>query len=80
MTADDVSEAIFKVLLPAAGSVIIVGWWLRGQFNAVTNAVREQLSGHEAQDERRHRQNLMRFTKIGMKLGINDLERDQEDS
>lgn len=76
----DAAVEVLKIVAAPLVSVIGLGWWLRGQFNNVSRSNIEWLQTHEAQDERRHRQNLMRFTKIGMKLGITDLERDQEDA
>lgn len=49
-----------------------LGWWLRGKFSSIEESSKEQLATHEVQDERRHRQNLVRFAKINMKLGIDD--------
>lgn len=56
------------------GAVALLGWWLKSQFSNVASASKELLEHHEDQDERRHRQNLVRFARINMKLGIADHE------
>lgn len=67
---DDAVEFIKLFGGPAA--VAGLGWWLRGKFSDVVASSQAQLASHEAQDERRHRQNLVRFAKLNMKLGIAD--------
>lgn len=59
-------------LVGGPGAVAALGWWLRGKFIAVEDATNAALKAHELQDERRHRQNLVRFAKLNMKLGIED--------
>lgn len=49
-----------------------LGWWLRGKFTEVKDAAEERMKLHEVQDQRRHQQNLVRFAKLNMKLGIYD--------
>jgi hypothetical protein len=49
-----------------------LGYWLRGKFSDIADSSKAQLATHEHQDERRHRQNLVRFAKLNMKLGIPD--------
>ncbi|WP_409188465.1 hypothetical protein [Bradyrhizobium sp. RDM4] len=68
------SEDFVEIIKLAGGptAVIGLGWWLRGKFMEIANTSAEQLDSHERQDERRHRQNLVRFAKINMKLGIAD--------
>ena len=68
--ANDLVEIIKLAGGPAA--VVALGWWLRGKFSEISEDSKEQLLTHEQQDERRHRQNLVRFAKINMKLGIED--------
>ncbi len=58
------------------GAVAVLGWWLRSQFVNVSKDSKSILEAHEIQDERRHRQNLVRFARINMKLGIADHEAD----
>lgn len=53
-------------------AVATLGWWLRGKFTDIADSSKAQLAVHEKQDERRHRQNLVRFAKLNMKLGIED--------
>jgi hypothetical protein len=67
---DDLVEFIKLAGGPAA--VIALGWWLRSKFADIVSMGKEQLLIHERQDERRHRQNLVRFAKINMKLGIDE--------
>ncbi len=67
---NDVVEIIKLVGGPSA--VIALGWWLKGQFVSIQNAGELRMQRHEHQDERRHRDNLVRFAKINMKLGIED--------
>lgn len=68
--SNDIIELVKLVGGPSA--VAGLGWWLRGQFNAISAKTSEQMKVHEQQDERRHRQNLVRFAKINTKLGIED--------
>lgn len=67
---DDLVELIKILGGPAA--VAGLGWWLRGRFSDVVESSKELLVTHERQDERRHQQNLVRFTRINEKLGIHD--------
>jgi hypothetical protein len=53
-------------------AVATLGWWLRGKFSDIQETSKAQLATHEHQDERRHRQNLVRFAKINQKLNIPD--------
>lgn len=69
-SSSDVVELIKLVGGPSA--VAGLGWWLRGKFSEVQTKSSELLKSHEVQDERRHRQNLVRFAKINTKLGIED--------
>lgn len=69
---DDLVEIIKVAGGPSA--VVALGWWLRGKFADIADTGRAQLADHEKQDERRHRQNLVRFAKLNMKLGIDDAE------
>ncbi len=70
------SEDIVEIIKLAGGpsAVVALGWWLRGKFTEIAQVSREQLDSHEKQDERRHRQNLVRFAKLHMKLGIKDAD------
>ena len=54
------------------GAVAALGWWLRTKFSDVKDAGEKRMLSHEHQDERRHRQNLVRFTKIFERMGIED--------
>lgn len=67
---DDLAELL--KLVGGPGAVSLLGWWLRGKFNGVEASSKRNLDAHERQDERRHRQNLVRFAKVNMKLGIED--------
>lgn len=62
---------IAKVII-GPGAVIGLGWWLRGKFADIKDAGEQRMLSHEKQDERRHRQNLVRFAKLMMKVGIED--------
>lgn len=70
-SAADVLELVKAVGGP--GAVVALGWWLRGRFSDMTLQHKEALAQHEKEDERRHRQNLVRFAKLNTKLGIEDL-------
>lgn len=67
---NDLVELVKLVGGPSA--VAALGWWMRGKFAdaAATNTL--MLSKHEREDQRRHGENLVRFAKINMKLGIKD--------
>lgn len=67
-------DEIVELIKVAGGptAVAFLGWWLRGKFSDIVESGKAQLVLHERQDERRHRQNLVRFAKINMKLGIDD--------
>lgn len=76
LSTDDVVKIVGLLAAPAV-PVISLGWWLRGQFNSIMRSAELRMQGHERQDERRHRQNLVRFARIGERLGVNfDLEED----
>ena len=51
---------------PAA--VACLGWWLSGRFRAIEQAYMKALAIHEADDERRHIENLGRFGEINERL------------
>jgi hypothetical protein len=68
--ANDLIEILKLIGGPSA--VAGLGYWLRGKFSDITASSKAQLASHELDDERRHRQNLVRFAKINMKLGIED--------
>lgn len=59
--------------LGAPSAVAGLGWWLRGKFTEVKESAEARMSLHEKQDQRRHTQNLVRFSKINQKLDIPDL-------
>ena len=67
---DSAIEFIKTVGGPSA--VAALGWWLKTKFTDIKDAAEERMQSHEHQDERRHRQNLVRFAKLNMKLGIDD--------
>jgi hypothetical protein len=67
---DELAELL--KLVGGPGAVATLGWWLRGKFNSVETSSRKSLDAHEKQDERRHRQNLVKLTRINTKLGIED--------
>lgn len=69
-----VPDELIEILKVFGGpsAVATLGWWLRGKFSNIEESSKEQLATHEHQDERRHRQNLVRFARINMKLGISD--------
>lgn len=69
-SGDDLFE--FIKLAGGPSAVIALGWWLRGQFVHVQRASERRMDSYEEKSERRHRQNLVRFAKINMKLGIAD--------
>lgn len=54
------------------GAVAALGWWLRSKFSDIKDAGEKRMLEHEKQDERRHRQNLVRFAKLNMALNIED--------
>lgn len=64
---------IFKTIV-GPGAIIGLGYWLRGKFADIKEAGDKRMLDHERQDERRHRQNLVRFAKLNTKLGIDDDE------
>jgi len=63
----------------APGAIALLGWWLKSQFSNIQDVTKAWLASHEKQDERRHRQNLVRFAKINGKLGIADHQQDDDD-
>jgi hypothetical protein len=69
---DEIVELVKLAGGPSA--VLALGWWLKTQFTNVHRAGEKRMKLHEKQDERRHRQNLVRFAKINMKLGIEDAQ------
>lgn len=79
MAADGTEWIELAKVLGTPGAVALLGWWLRSQFSNVATASKEFLDAHEEQDERRHRQNLVRFARINMKLGIADHEASNDD-
>ena len=71
-TIADGAVEIGKLLSATGGPVAVLGWWLRSKFANIEKAGEKRMMTHEKQDERRHRQNLVRFAKINTKLGIED--------
>lgn len=69
---DGIADIIKLVGGPSA--VAALGWWLRGKFGDIREAGALSMRNHELQDERRHRQNLVRFAKLNTKLGIPDAD------
>lgn len=45
-------------------------WWLRDQFQKVTDGVSEWMTAHEEKDQHRHEDNIQRFAAIETKLDI----------
>jgi hypothetical protein len=73
MSAPGPEELMELIKLVGGPSAVAgLGWWLRGKFNGVEASSRKHLDAHEKQDERRHRQNLVKLTRINTKLGIYD--------
>jgi hypothetical protein len=70
-TEPDILIEMLKIV-GGPSAVATLGWWLRGKFSSIEESSKAQLATHEHQDERRHRQNLVRFARINMKLGIGD--------
>lgn len=70
----------FAKAFGAPGAIAVLGWWLKSQFVSVQAVTREWLEKHEKQDERRHRQNLVRFATLNGKLGIQDHHGEDDDS
>jgi hypothetical protein len=68
------SESMIELIKFAGGptAVAVLGWWLRGQFVFIADESKKRMASHEKQDDRRHQENLVRFAKINMKLGIDD--------
>lgn len=62
----DVSTAV--TVLSPAGSVLVLGWWLRGRFEAVDNRSEARWIEHESRDQARHEDNLNRFADIRVAL------------
>lgn len=69
---DEIVELVKLVGGPSA--VAALGWWLRSKFSDIREASDLRMVVHERQDERRHRQNLVRFAKLNTKLGIADVD------
>ena len=64
-TEPDSLSALVELLKIVGGpsAVAGLGYWLRGKFSNIEESSRNQLATHEHQDERRHRQNLVRFAR-----------------
>jgi hypothetical protein len=71
-SGEDLIE-IFKVVA-APSAVAVLGWWLRTQFSNIASTGLAHLVKHEREDERRHRDNLVRFTRIETRLGIPEMD------
>lgn len=67
-------------LVGGPSAVAGLGWWLRGKFTDVKESAEQRMTLHERQDQGRHQQNLVRFAKINMKLGIGDIHEANGDS
>ena len=67
---NDAVELVKTMGGPSA--VAVLGWWLKTQFANVQRSSEKRMQVHEKQDERRHRENLVRFAKINTKLDIDD--------
>lgn len=66
----DTLDMVVKLaaLIIAPGSVVTLGWWLRGQFSEVKDAAIANLAQHEIKDQERHLQNLDRFASINVAI------------
>lgn len=59
MTLETALDVFYKIVIPLGSVLIGFAMWLDGRFNRL-----------ERLGERRHRQNLIRFARIGEKLEI----------
>lgn len=71
-TIADSAVELGKMAAATGSPVALLGWWLRSKFANIEKAGEKRMQLHEKQDERRHRENLVRFAKINMKLDIDD--------
>jgi hypothetical protein len=58
----------FTIVASVVGAVFRLTWWLGKQFTAVKETYASALQAHEAQDEKRHVENLERFSNINVAL------------
>jgi hypothetical protein len=52
----------------APGAIAFLGWWLSGRFRALEQTQAKALILHEQDDQRRHEQNLGKFSEINERL------------
>jgi hypothetical protein len=56
--------AFVSVTLPILGAVATLTWWLSAQFQKVKDEATRAMHAHELVDEKRHEDNLERFSKL----------------
>lgn len=77
---DVIIEQLSKLAGPASPFIAVglLGWYLRGRLTEILISGERRMVEHEGHDDMRHRQNLVRFAKMGERLGI-DLHVDNGD-
>ncbi len=58
----------YMLFAGAPAAVGCLGWWLSGKFRGLELAYISALAAHERDDERRHVENLGRFSEINVRL------------
>lgn len=62
------SLSMFGFILAASTAFAKLVWWLSDQFKNIKEDLTHLLDNHEALDQHRHEDNVIRFTKIETKL------------
>lgn len=62
------SVSMFGFVLAASTAFAKLVWWLSDQFKTIQENLTKLLDSHEQLDQRRHEDNIIRFTKIETKL------------
>jgi hypothetical protein len=63
-----VGSLAFTIVVSVGGATVRLTWWLAKQFTGIKDAYAKALKDHEAQDEKRHEENLERFGAINVAI------------
>jgi hypothetical protein len=64
----DVIVAVVTAIGGSIASAAGLGFWLAGKFQEVKDDGRQRMAAHEAQDNKRHEDNIGKFNRIEIEL------------
>ena len=68
MAIEEQGLTILSMVASSFGAVGSLGWWLSGRFRAVEQKTADTIDQHEHVDNRRHEENLARFSELKIEI------------